>query len=130
MSSCLACACPNRLSAHLYWQVGAVVLGTNAATCLSLLACASVLGWQMWAITLVCAGVSFVYNLWALVLRGRVVAADTPNEAAPRPLKELQLGGTCCGSVIQGGPACVNVAEQKVRPMGLVFQNPDSPAPL
>ncbi|PNH00320.1 GTPase Era, partial [Tetrabaena socialis] len=34
-------------------------------SCLGLLAAAPTLGWSMWAITLVCAGVHVAYNVWA-----------------------------------------------------------------
>ncbi len=41
--------------------VGSVVM----LTCLALLAAAPSLGWELWAITLVCAGVHLVFNVWA-----------------------------------------------------------------
>ncbi|EFJ51291.1 hypothetical protein VOLCADRAFT_116516 [Volvox carteri f. nagariensis] len=46
-------------------KLGAVLGSVNMLTCLGLLAAAPSLGWAMWAITLVCAGVHCVYNIWA-----------------------------------------------------------------
>ncbi|GIL89624.1 hypothetical protein Vretimale_1798 [Volvox reticuliferus] len=46
-------------------KLGAVLGSVNMLTCLGLLAGAPSLGWAMWAITLVCAGIHCVYNLWA-----------------------------------------------------------------
>ncbi|GLC51916.1 hypothetical protein PLESTB_000562700 [Pleodorina starrii] len=46
-------------------KLGALVGSVNMLTCLGLLAAAPSLGWAMWAITLVCAGVQCVFNVWA-----------------------------------------------------------------
>ncbi|GIL42379.1 hypothetical protein Vafri_362 [Volvox africanus] len=46
-------------------KLGAVLGSVNMLTCLGLLAGAPSLGWAMWAITLVCAGIHCVYNIWS-----------------------------------------------------------------
>ncbi|KAG2453996.1 hypothetical protein HYH02_001039 [Chlamydomonas schloesseri] len=45
-------------------RLGAWFGSVNMLTCLALLAAAPTLGWEMWAITLVCGGVHAVFNLW------------------------------------------------------------------
>ena len=88
-----------------------MVLGANAITCLAFLASASSLGWQMWAITLVCACVSFAYNLWSMVLSHWLMLSHHAKssqlgldglDTSPSPLKDgvpvihPMTDGACC----------------------------------
>lgn len=52
-------------ASQLLRSVLAAVVGTVVMlTCLALLAAAPTLGWELWAITLVCAGVHLLFNIW------------------------------------------------------------------
>ncbi len=99
-----------------HWQVGVVVLGTNAIACLALLASASALGWQMWTIALVCAGISFGYNAWALGLKPWVVAGRAP--------RRLEPGGSTPGNpgIVDFEQVCLGVVlkEELVRMLAVL----------
>eukprot|EP00198_Chlamydomonas_reinhardtii_P005436 XP_001694772.1 predicted protein [Chlamydomonas reinhardtii] len=64
-------------------RLGAVFGSVNMLTCLSLLAAAPTLGWELWAITLVCGGVHAVYNLWPF-------RASLPHLHASRSVRRKQ----------------------------------------
>ncbi|KXZ50864.1 hypothetical protein GPECTOR_14g115 [Gonium pectorale] len=63
-------------SAALRDRCGALLGGANMLACLGLLAAAPSLGWAMWAVTLVCAGLHCAYN--AVALRGSLGGLEAP----------------------------------------------------
>lgn len=133
------------LSDHL----GAVLGSINAVACLAFLAAASALGWQLWAITIVCAGIHMVYNIWSMLLRkklpwscGRMPTANAPAggqtaaESAQQMTSQQVAGGDdgdvshldkSGAAVVAGGPCQVSNDAQHSQ-LGSECNTPSKPA--